>query len=70
VKVDGNVVYEGMPAVGPTVPFSAKSKVSIETGNAGAFEAIVNGVRTGTLGDRNTVARKVWDLSGQMKDGE
>ena len=24
VKVDGNVVYEGMPAIGPTVPWSAK----------------------------------------------
>jgi len=70
VKVDGNVVYEGMPSIGPTVPWSAKSKISIETGNAGAFEVIVNGVRTGAVGERNTVARKVWDLSGQMKDGE
>ena len=70
VKVDGNVVYESIPAIGPTVPWSAKSKISIETGNAGAFDVIVNGVRVGPLGARNTVARKVWDLSGQAKDGE
>ena len=70
VKVDGNVVYESMPPIGPTMTWSAKSKISIETGNAGAFEAIVNGVRTGVVGTRNTVARKVWDLSGQAKDGE
>jgi cytoskeletal protein RodZ len=70
VKVDGNVVYEGMPAIGPTVPWNAKSKISLETGNAGAFDVIVNGVRVGPLGARNTVARKVWDLSGQAKDGE
>ena len=70
VKVDGNVVYEGMPPIGPTMPWSAKNKISIETGNAGAFEVIVNGVRTGAIGERNTVARKVWDLSGQMQDGE
>lgn len=70
VKVDGNVVYEGMPAIGPTVPWSAKGKISLETGNAGAFDVIVNGVRIGPLGARNTVARKVWDLSGQAKDGE
>ena len=70
VKVDGNVVYESIPAIGPTVPWSAKSKISIETGNAGAFDVIVNGVRVGPLGDRNTVARKVWDISGQAKDGE
>jgi cytoskeleton protein RodZ len=70
VKVDGNVVYESIPDIGPTVPWSAKSKISIETGNAGAFDVIVNGVRVGPLGARNTVARKVWDLSGQAKDGE
>lgn len=70
VKVDGNVVYESMPPIGPTMTWSAKNKISIETGNAGAFEAIVNGVRTGAVGQRNTVARKVWDLSGQAKDGE
>ena len=70
VKVDGNVVYESIPAIGPTVPWSAKGKISIETGNAGAFDVIVNGVRVGPLGARNTVARKVWDLSGQAKDGE
>lgn len=68
VKVDGNVVYEGIPPLGPGAAWTAKQTVSIVTGNAGAFEVIVNGARMGRLGERNTVARKLYNTSGQVSD--
>jgi len=68
VKVDGNVVYEGIPPLGPGTPWTAKQSISVVTGNAGAFEVIVNGTRIGRLGERNTVARKLFDTTGQVRD--
>lgn len=60
VKVDGNVVFEGIPQIGPNVPWTAKQSVFIETGNAGAFDVIVNGSRSGSAGARNETIQKTF----------
>lgn len=60
VKVDGNVVFEGIPAAGPGTPFNASESVQIETGNAGAFDIILNGARLGPLGARNETVSKTY----------
>ncbi len=64
VRVDGKQVFEGIAPIGPNSSWRAASSVSIETGNAGAFEVIVNGTRLGAIGTRNSVARLTYDLSG------
>ncbi len=45
-----------------------KRSLTIETGNAGAFDAIVNGERLGPLGARNVIIRRTWDAAGTIKD--
>ncbi|BCX05978.1 MAG: hypothetical protein KatS3mg053_3916 [Candidatus Roseilinea sp.] len=60
VKVDGNVVFEGIPPIGPGIPFSANQNIQVETGNAGAFDIILNNVRLGPLGARNETVVKTW----------
>ncbi|MCS6848230.1 MAG: DUF4115 domain-containing protein [Anaerolineae bacterium] len=60
VKVDGNVVFEGIPPIGPGIPFSASQNIQVETGNAGAFDIILNNVRLGPLGARNETVVKTW----------
>jgi transcriptional regulator with XRE-family HTH domain len=60
VKVDGNVVFEGIPPTGPGTPFNANENVQIETGNAGAFDIILNGTRLGPLGARNETVSKTY----------
>ena len=60
VKVDGNVVYEGIPPIGPGTPFNAGGNVQLETGNAGAFDVILNGTRLGPLGARNETVTKTY----------
>jgi transcriptional regulator with XRE-family HTH domain len=64
VRVDGSVVYEGILPIGPSDPFSAQQDVQIETGNAGAFDVILNNVRVGPLGARNETVLKTYDASG------
>ena len=66
VKSDGVTVYEGIPAVGTLPAWDAKTAVSIETGNAGAFDVLINGVRMGSLGQRNTVVRLSYSPQGQI----
>ncbi len=65
VKVDGNVVFEGIPPIGPGIPFSANQDIQVETGNAGAFDIILNNVRLGPLGARNETVVKMWSAGGQ-----
>ncbi len=60
VKVDDNVVFEGIPPIGPGTPFNASDNVQIETGNAGAFDVILNGTRIGPLGARNETVTKTY----------
>lgn len=67
IKVDGNVVFEGIPSPGPTAPWSARQSVSIETGNAGAFSASVNGKSLGKLGERDAALKRTFDVNG-IKD--
>ena len=66
VIVDGNVVYEGIPAIGPNIRWRANRTVGFETGNAGAFEVIINGTRLGAAGQRNQVISRTWDASGNL----
>lgn len=66
VKSDGVTVYEGIPAVGTLPAWDAKTAVSIETGNAGAFDVLINGARVGNLGQRNTVVRLSYGPQGQI----
>jgi hypothetical protein len=65
VRVDGSVVFEGIPPIGPGIPFSANRDIQVETGNAGAFDVILNNVRLGPLGARNETVVKTWNASGQ-----
>jgi len=65
VIVDENVVYEGIPAIGPNIRWRANRTVGFETGNAGAFEVIINGTRLGVAGQRNQVVSRTWDANGQ-----
>jgi transcriptional regulator with XRE-family HTH domain len=60
VKVDGNVVFEGIPPIGPGTPYNASENVQLETGNAGAFDVILNGTRLGPLGARNETITKTY----------
>jgi cytoskeleton protein RodZ len=66
VTVDGSVVYEGIPALGPNIRWRGKATVGMETGNAGAFDVIINGARLGPAGQRNAVAKLTWNAEGQV----
>lgn len=68
VRVDGAVVFEGIPLPGPTAAWQGRQSIGIETGNAGAFEVLVNGQRLGRLGERNATLKRTWDASGAAKD--
>lgn len=63
VRVDDNVVFEGILPVGPSTPFSGQRAVEVETGNAGAFDIILNNVRVGPLGARNETVKKAYNAS-------
>jgi hypothetical protein len=63
IKVDGNIVFEGILPIGPSTPFSALQSVEVETGNAGAFDIILNNTRLGPLGTRNETVRKSYSAS-------
>jgi len=65
VRVDGSIVFEGIPPIGRGIPFSANRDIQVETGNAGAFDIILNNVRLGPLGARNEAVVKTWNASGQ-----
>ena len=66
VVVDENVVYEGVPAIGPNVHWRGENTIGFETGNAGAFEVIINGTRLGLAGQRNQTISRTWDASGKL----
>ena len=68
VTVDGALVFEGITPIGPALAWTAARSLTIETGNAGAFDAIVNGERLGPLGARNVIIRRTWDAAGTIKD--
>jgi hypothetical protein len=68
VKVDGAVVYEGIPLIGPTAPWRGQNTVGIETGNAGAFEIIINNVRIGLAGPHNATLKTTWDATGKASN--
>ena len=68
VTVDGALVFEGITPIGPALAWTAARSLTLETGNAGAFDAIVNGERLGPLGARNAVVRRTWDAAGTIKD--
>ncbi len=65
VTVDGRVLFEGIPALGPTAPWQAREQVLVETGNAGAFEPVLNGTRMGNLGARNIIVQAAFGPSGR-----
>ena len=68
VTVDSALVFEGITPIGPALAWTAARSLTIETGNAGAFDAIVNGERLGPLGARNVIIRRTWDAAGTIKD--
>ena len=68
ITVDGALVFEGITPIGPALAWTAARSLTLETGNAGAFDAIVNGERLGPLGARNVVVRRTWDAAGTIKD--
>lgn len=66
VRVDGNVVYEGIPPIGPNSTWNGQNTVGIETGNAGAFDVILNNVRLGPPGAHDATLKVTWDVSGTV----
>jgi transcriptional regulator with XRE-family HTH domain len=66
VRADGNVVYEGIPPIGPNSTWNAQNTVSIETGNAGAFDVILNNVRLGPPGAHDATLKVTWDATGKV----
>jgi hypothetical protein len=66
VRVDGNVVYEGIPQIGPNSSWHGQNTVGIETGNAGAFDVILNNVRLGPPGAHNATLKVSWDATGKV----
>ncbi len=65
VRVDGNIVYEGIPQIGPNASWRGQNTVGIETGNAGAFDVILNNTRIGPVGARNATVTISWDALGK-----
>jgi hypothetical protein len=65
VRVDGSVVYEGIPQIGPNTTWLGQKSVGVETGNAGAFDVIINSVRLGPAGARNATVNLSWDATGK-----
>jgi cytoskeletal protein RodZ len=66
VRVDGNIVYEGIPPIGPNSTWNGKNTVGIETGNAGAFDVILNNVRLGPPGAHDATLKVTWDTAGKV----
>jgi transcriptional regulator with XRE-family HTH domain len=66
VSADGAVIYEGIPPIGPNSSWRGKDTVGIETGNAGAFDILINNVRLGPAGARDVTLKVVWDAAGKV----
>ena len=66
VRADGNIIYTGIPAIGPNSTWRGQTTIGIETGNAGAFDVIINNVRLGTPGARNATINVTWDATGKL----
>jgi transcriptional regulator with XRE-family HTH domain len=66
VLVDGNVAYEGIPPIGPNSQWHGQNTVGIETGNAGAFDVILNNTRIGPPGAHDATVKLTWDATGKV----
>ncbi len=66
VRVDGNVVYEGIPPIGPNSQWHGQNTVGIETADAGAFDVIINNVSLGPAGSYGSTAKLNWNSNGQL----
>lgn len=62
VIIDGTLVFQGIPPLGPNPAWSASKSIIIETGNAGAFDVLINGERRGSPGKRNDKVRITYTL--------
>jgi len=65
VRIDGSVVFEGIPQIGPNATWRGQNTVGVETGNAGAFDVIINNTRLGPAGARNATVNLSWDATGK-----
>jgi transcriptional regulator with XRE-family HTH domain len=62
VTVDGREVFNGAPPLGPLPAWTAARDIVLETTNAGAFEATINGEPRGPLGQREQAVRLTYAL--------
>jgi Helix-turn-helix domain len=62
IIIDGNLVFQGIPNLGPNPTWNANRSVIVETFNAGAFDILVNGERQGAPGQRNEKIRVTYTL--------
>jgi len=62
VIIDGNLVYQGVSTLGRNPTWTAGRSIVIETGNAGAFDVIVNGARRGPPGATDERVRVTYSL--------
>jgi hypothetical protein len=57
VRADGKTVHEGLMRMGDLKDFTAKNKIQVVFGNAGAVQMVVNGRDLGTPGGNGDVVR-------------
>lgn len=62
IIIDGSLVFQGVSELGRNPTWSASRSVVVESGNAGAFDVIVNNERRGTPGAANERVRVTYSL--------
>ena len=64
VTVDGSVRFSGRVNPGDVQTFSGTTRISVESGNAGAFQVIFNQDDLGSLGEMGQILRLVFTSEG------
>jgi transcriptional regulator with XRE-family HTH domain len=62
IIIDGSLVFQGVSELGRNPTWSASRSVTVESGNAGAFDVIVNNERRGPPGAANERVRITYSL--------
>lgn len=60
VRIDGEVVYEGLARSGDQFTYTAQEEVYLKTANAIGVDVTINGIRLGRLGGRAEVIEETW----------
>lgn len=60
VRIDGEVVYEGLARSGDQFIYTAQKEAYLKTANAIGVDVTINGIRLGRLGGRAEVVEETW----------